>query len=334
MSRVKRALVLCPGRGSYTESSMRTLPQDHPWVDAAEHLRREYGLPSLLELDHAEAFKPAVHLAPSNVSPLIYVVTMLDCAAAKAAHHVVATGGNSLGWYTALAVSECLSFEDGFRLVQEIALLQERHGDGGQILYPLVGDDWRRDPARSDAVRHALETAPAGRAFESIRLGGVVVLAGTEEGLRSLESALPKAKLGKNSYPFRLMKHGPYHTPLLEDVARKARERLTDLGWRRPQIALVDGRGRRYSPWSGCVASLRDYTLGEQIVTPFDFTASVRAGTNEFAPEVIVLPGPGNSLGGVVGQCLVEQGWRAIHDRASFDAAQQSERPIVISMRR
>lgn len=328
-----RAAIFCPGRGSYTEAAMRSLPKEHPWVLHAERLRGEYGLPSLLELDHAESFQARVHLRPANVSPLIYLISMLDAAAAKASHRIVAVGGNSLGWYTALAVAEALSFEDGFRLVQEIALLQESRADGGQILYPRVGDDWRIDPAREAAIATALAAAP-GRAFESIRLGGVTVLAGTEEGLRDLESSLPKAKLGKNTYPFRLLQHGPYHTPLLEDVAIAARDRLAGLEWRAPNLLLIDGAGRRYAPWSRVAARLRDYTLHEQIVTPFDFTATVRVALRESAPDVIVLPGPGNSLGGVVGQCLVEEGWRRIRDRAGFDAAQSGSDPIVISMRR
>jgi [acyl-carrier-protein] S-malonyltransferase len=329
----ERAAIFCPGRGSYTESSLRSLPAEHPWVECAERLRAEYGLPSLLELDRAASFQARVHLRPANVSPLIYLISMLDAAAAKASHHVAAVGGNSLGWYTALAVAEALSFEDGFRLVSEIALLQESRADGGQILYPRVGDDWRVDPAREAAISAALSAA-SGRAFESIRLGGVTVLAGTEEGLRVLESSLPKAKLGKNSYPFRLLQHGPYHTPLLEDVAIAARDRLAGLEWHAPKLLLIDGAGRRHAPWSRCAAGLREYTLGEQITTTFDFTASVRVGLRETAPDVIVLPGPGNSLGGVVGQCLVEEGWRGIRDRAGFDAAQSGAKPMVISMRR
>ena len=39
----------------------------------------------------------------------------------------VAVAGNSLGWYTALAVGGALSFEDGFRLVQVMSLLQHEH---------------------------------------------------------------------------------------------------------------------------------------------------------------------------------------------------------------
>ena len=62
--------------------------------------------------------------------------------------------------------------------------------------------------------------------------------------------------------------------------------------------------------------------------------ASVRVALHETAPDRIVLPGPGNTLGGIVGQCLVQDGWRGIHDKAAFEAMQASAEPLVVSMRR
>ena len=52
------------------------------------------------------------------------------------------------------------------------------------------------------------------------------------------------------------------------------------------------------------------------------------------APALVVLPGPGNTLGGVCGQVAIELGWRGLRSRADFDALQASERPLVLSMRR
>ena len=78
--------------------------------------------------------------------------------------------GNSLGWYTALAVAGALSFDDAFRLVQEIALLQEEPlpdgGAGGQVIYPLADADWRPAPDLRAAVAGVVDgptmaTAPA-----------------------------------------------------------------------------------------------------------------------------------------------------------------------------
>lgn len=333
---MSRVAILCPGRGSYTERSLRSLPPDNPMVIRAEELRREYGLPSLIELDHAAKFDSGAHLLPANASPLIFLVTMLDSTAATRLHECVCVAGNSLGWYTALTVGGALSFDDGFRLVQEAGILQqeqyEREG-GGQIVYPLIDDEWRAHPDRVHAVRDAVAQAE-GEAFRSIELGGYAVLAGTEEGITHLLHSLPPVKLGSVSYPFRLLHHGPYHTPLLEPVAAQARERLARLVFQKPRATLIDGFGRRHTPWSASPELLRSYTLGAQIVDTYDFTTSVRVALREHAPEHLVLPGPGNTLGGVCGQILVAEGWRGIRSRSEFAAAQEGGTGVVVSMRR
>ncbi len=330
---MKRSALLCPGRGSYVEGSLGSLPGDHPWVRRADALRAEYGLEPLSALDRAPRFSQQTHLRPANASPLIWLVALLDAAAERERSRCVAVAGNSLGWYTALAVAEALDFDDGFRLVQELALLQEELQGGGQVLYPLVGDDWRADPAREAAVGAALAEA-AGEAFPSIALGGYAVLAGSDAGVARLLRALPPVQLGKNRYPLRLIQHGPYHTPLAAPVAERAGERLGHLVWRRPRVALVDGRGVVFSPWSADLDALRDYTLGRQVVEPFDFTRSVRVVLREYAPAELVLPGPGNSLGGVCGQILVRERWRGVDSKAAFEALQATEHAPVRSLRR
>ena len=47
---VTRAVVVCPGRGSYTESSLGCLPAGHPLVQRAEELRAALGLEPLLAI--------------------------------------------------------------------------------------------------------------------------------------------------------------------------------------------------------------------------------------------------------------------------------------------
>lgn len=330
---MKRAVLLCPGRGSYTEKTLRSLPEAHPWVERAEALRREYGLCSLVELDRASKWDPKQHLAPQNVSPLIWLVSMLDAARAASEYRIAAVAGNSMGWYTALAVGGALDFDDGFRLMQEMSLLQQEHSSGGQVIYPQVDENWVPDTQLVQSVETALASSD-GQAFPSIWLGGQAVLAGTEEGIAHLLRSLPKVKLGQNSYPFRLMGHGPYHTPLLKSVSAKAQTQLGRLKFKKPKFHLVDGHGTRWSPHSADPDAIREYTLGAQIVQPYDFTLSVRVGLREYAPDRLVLPGPGNPLGSITGQIVISEGWRGIRSRADFDAVQQSADPIVHSMRR
>jgi [acyl-carrier-protein] S-malonyltransferase len=339
-SRRRRAALICPGRGSYTAASLHSLPPDDHQVLRAEELRAGYDLEPLLALDGAPGFDPARHLRPANAAPLIFLTTVLGAATAAADHDVVAVLGNSLGWYSALALAGALEFDDAFRLVQQIALLQEEPlpggGAGGQVIYPLTDARWQPNPSLRAVVATALtdgDQAESGEVFESVELGGYAVLAGDDAGVARLLHDLPSLTIGERRYPLRLALHGPYHTPLVAHVASGARERLAHLAWQAPSVPLVDGRGAQWTPWSTDPGALRDYTLTEQVTTPYRFATSVRVALREYAPDVLVLPGPCNSLGGICGQLIVAEGYRGIRTREQFEAAQGSDEPLVLAMR-
>ena len=51
----------------------------------------------------------------------------------------------------------------------------------------------------------------------------------------------------------------------------------------------------------------------------------------EFCPDKVLLLGPGNSLGGVIGQILVKNKWNGIKSKKYF-LEQQKEDPFLISL--
>ena len=334
---MSRAVVAFPGRGAYTASTRGSIAPRHNWVQRADELRAGYGLPPLVELDGAAAFDARDHLRPANAAPLVFLIGLLDAERIAADHEVVAAIGNSMGWYTALAAAGALGFDDAFRLVQEMALLQEQplpdDGPGGQVIYPLTDAAWRPDPRLAGAVDRAL-AAGNGDVHRSVELGGYAVLAGSETGVDKLLADLPPVRVGERAYPLRLALHGPYHTPLVSHVADAAAEQLADLRWQAPTVPLIDGRGARFTPWTADVAAIARYTLREGVVTPFRFATALRVALREYAPDVIVLPGPGNSLGGICGQVLVAEGYRGIRSRQAFERAQRGPRPLLLSIRR
>ncbi|MGH2392340.1 MAG: ACP S-malonyltransferase [Candidatus Limnocylindria bacterium] len=330
-----RAVLVLPGRGAYTAASLGSLAAEHPFVQRAEALRADLGLDSLLALDAADEFEAAVHLRPANASPLIWLISLLDAERAMADHRVVAVIGNSLGWYTALTVGDALDFDDAFRLVQGIAQDQEEAASGaggGQVIYPRFGADWQ--PAAELAAAIDAVLVDGGEVFPSVDLGGYLVLAGTDAGIGRLLETMPPVQIGERHFPLRLALHGPYHSPLLSGVAKAAAGRFSSLAWRAPSLTLIDGRGARFTPWATDPADLARYTLGEQLITPYDFAAGARVALREYAPEVLVLTGPGNTLGGVAGQLVVAEGYHGLRTRADFESAQAGDSPLVLSMHR
>lgn len=330
-----RAVLAFPGRGSYGPQSLHSVPADHPLVAAADEIRADLGLDSLAALDAADAFDPAVHLRPSNAGPLTWLVSMLDAERALVDHRVVAIVGNSPGWFAALAVAEALEPVDAFRLLQGIALLEEEvvaSGEtSGHLIYPRLDANWQPMPAGVDALDAIGDDG--GEVFPSVDLGGFVILAGSDAGIDRIAERLPTVELGERHYPLRLAFHVPYHTPLQRNVATEAASQFAGLAWHRPQLTLIDGRGIRFTPWTTDPADLAAYTLGEHLVTLYRFAASARVALREYAPEVIVLPGPGNTMGGVMGQLVVTEGYRGLRTKADFEAAQAGAAPLVLSMR-
>ena len=331
MTSPARALVLCPGRGSYSRATLGSLSGVRsPGLDAFDAYRAASGHPTVRELDAAPRFSPRQHLVGEHASSLTAGCSIADIEQLDPEKvTVVALCGNSMGWYTALAAGGALSLHDGARLIETMGWYQAGNIIGGQIVYPIHNDDWQLDPDRCADVERAVAAIPD--LHWSIRLGGQAVLAGTDDALAEAIRLLPPIE-GRYTFPLRLPKHSAFHTPLLQGALDRAAIDLADLGFQAPRVPLIDGHGNIWRPHTADPQAIRAYTLGPQIVEPYGFTAMLRTALREYAPDMIVLPGPGSSLGGAIGQVLVQEGWRGIRSKADFLAAQDSERPPLVSM--
>lgn len=318
---------MCPGRGSYGRENLGGLART-PSVEVANRFRASLGRPTPSELDGNETYQSRLHVAGENASILTMACSLADRDVLRDVS-VVAVIGNSMGWYTALAVAGALPLEDGLRLVETMGQYQAGNVVGGQVLYPLVDEDWR--PAPSPELDAALAEDPD--LHWSIRLGGQAVIGGTTDAVTRLVKRLPPRKVGDRDAPMLLPLHSAFHTPLMRGTSARAFADLSDLGWRAPDMPLVDGRGHVFRPRHADPGALRDYTLGAQVVEPYDFGASVRVALGEYAPDAVILLGPGGNLGGPVAQALIREGWRGVRSKADFQAMQR-ENPFVIAMNR
>lgn len=339
-----RVALVCPGRGTYTRSELGGLTRDvapearsvrDALLAIADAHRAKVGRTPVSELDRRPRFS-SEHLAGENAAALIFTGTAIDAALLRPEVEVVAVVGNSMGWYSALHVAGVFDFAEGLRLADTLGSYQKDGVVGGQVILPVVDAEWRRDPAALRAVEEAVaEVRSEGHGVDvSIRLGGYLVLAGDDEAVRRLLARLPKSKVGEKDYPFQLLGHSAFHTALMHPTSARARRDLAELPWRAPRTTLVDGRGSVFRPKSASPRALLDYTLGQQVVETYDFSASVRVVLREFAPDALVLLGPGDSLGGVLGQVLVAEGWNGLDTKSAFAARQRTASPIVVSLSR
>jgi len=332
---VTRAAVVFPGRGSYTPASLGSLPGGHSWVRRADELRRGFDLPPLSEIDAAERFDASVHLRPANASPLTFLSSLLDAERIAGDHEVVVVVASSTGWYTALAASGALDFDEAFRLVQEMAMGADADLPGGvaELIYPLSDEAWLPDHAYADALSDAF-AGLNGDAHRAQELGPFAVIAGTRSGIGRLAERLPPVTIADRAYPVRLAMGDAWHTPLRAAAAEAAAERLSNLAWQRPGVTLIDGRGARFTPWSTDPQALAHYTLREHPGHMYDFATSFRVALREYAPDVVLLPGPGATLGAACAQIIVSEGYTGLRSRAEFERAQSGPSPILLSVRR
>ncbi|RUO20755.1 ACP S-malonyltransferase [Aliidiomarina haloalkalitolerans] len=351
MSREKlRALVVCPGRGTYNRAELGYLATHHgdrkDMLDRLDAIRKEQGETPIQELDSAKLFKSREHLAANNAAPLIYACSYSDFLSIdQDRFEIAAVTGNSMGWYIALACAGALDAEKGLELVGGMAALtggQEGGGQnsgsqdlGGQLIYPDVNDDWQADAERQALIESLLHHSDDDkRLYRSIRFGGYQVLAGPDSAIKHAMTVLPPLD---DRYPLVLPGHSAFHTSLMADASKKALEVFAKDFFSAPKVPMIDGRGVIWQPLGTDVEALRQYTLVHQVCETYDFSQAILTGVKEFAPDVIILTGPGATMGGAVAQALIAEGWHEMHSKADFiaqqkDAQAKEEYPYIISL--
>ncbi|UWR06571.1 ACP S-malonyltransferase [Ruegeria sp. B32] len=333
----RTAVVICPGRGTYNKPELGYLHRHHSnrmeLFREFDAIRAETGQEAVTALDGASRFSVSKYSRGDVASPLIYASSLADAQALAEDIEVVAVTGNSMGWYIALAAAGALSPENGFRVVNTMGALMQTHLIGGQLVYPFTGDDWRDDPARKAellAEVARINALPEHDLALSIDLGGMLVLAGNEAGLKAFEAAQPVVQ---QRFPMRLANHAAFHTRLQAPVAQEGRRQLPATLFTQPDLPMIDGRGKIWWPDATDTGALWDYTLGHQVTEPYDFTRAVQTAAREFAPDLFIVTGPGATLGGAVAQSLVLANWRGMSDKQSFQALQAQD-PFLIALGR
>ena len=327
----KTALVVCPGRGTYNKAELGYISNncaDKALLAQFDAVRSAAGVATVSELDQQRVFSRSTHLKAENAAALIFAAGLADYRSINSEKFdVVAVTGNSMGWYTALGCAGVLAPDNGMQLVTDMAQLTA-DGAGAQFIYPVIDDNWCPDPERTALVQQQLSRNP-GDLFMSIAYGGYAVLAGSEIAVKVAMAALPPCD---ERFPLLLSGHAAFHTGFMQAASDKALSLWPAARFGQPQLPLIDGRGQIWPNFGSDLSALQRYTLQHQVCQAYDFSKALQVAVKEFAPEHIILLGPGASLGGAVAQSLIQIGWHGLRSKQDFVAAQQSAEPYVLSM--
>lgn len=334
----KRIVVVCPGRGSYTKENLNYLAKARKhipeFIADIDRRRSSLGEPTITDLDEDAVFKPGLHTRGEHASALIYACAFADFMAIdREKYEIVAVTGNSMGWYLTLAFAGALNWAGAFSVINTMGSMMKEEIIGGQVIYPVSDSNWIMSPKMRetalDAIRRVNESGQ-GEAHVSIELGGYLVIGGDKPGVAALLKALPPVE----NYPFQLINHAAFHTPVLRETSNRAFELLPPSLFQKPELPMIDGEGRIWRPYSTDLENLYHYTLGTQVVEPYDFTRAITVALKEFAPDHLVLLGPGGSLGGSIGQILIQNDWRGLKSKAQFTEMQSTPTAPLIAMGR
>lgn len=332
----QRALVICPGRGTYNKEELGYLHRYHQErlgiLTEIDKQRSELNQPTVSALDAAENYNLKQHSAGENASSIIYACAKADFMQInRERFEIAAITGNSMGWYITCAVADSLSPGYGAHLINTMGSMMVDGLIGGQSIYPIVDDDWVASPILEKHVSEAIAAINRIEGCElyvSIRLGGYVVFGGNDKALKLLPEYLPNIN---DTYPMRLFNHAAFHTPLLDGIAKKAQSLMQSDIFAKPTIPMVDGRGNIWQPYSCNEKALHRYTLGTQVKDVYDYSKAIEVSIKEFAPDKIIILGPGATLGGATAQVLIKHNWYDLHSKADFIQRQKTD-PVILSM--
>lgn len=193
--------------------------------------------------------------------------------------------GHSLGEYSALTASGCISFEDGVRLVTERGNAMQAAADARKgTMYAVLGLD-------DDQVELACSRTDGDVWVANYNAPGQVVIAGDPTDLEAA-AAQAKALGAKRAMPIKV--GGAFHTPFMSPARDRLRKAIAETEFRaphRPVFANVDALPH---PLADEWANL----MGAQLTSPVRWRQTLHNLVDAGATVFLEL-GPGSVLSGM-----------------------------------
>jgi [acyl-carrier-protein] S-malonyltransferase len=224
--------------------------------------------------------------------------------AAAPAPAVVA--GHSVGEYAALVAAGVLELPAALRLVARRAQLMAGAADGG--MSAVLGLDREAVQAVVDAVARPTELVVA-----NDNAPGQVVISGRPEALAEAEEPLRAAGARRI---MRLPVSGPFHSPLMVDVAEQLTEAFEEETWRDARVPLMSNVSAEPLTDAERIRAL----LAEQVRSPVEWVRCVRRMVDD-GVDVMIECGAGSALVGMVKRIAPDVITATVGDSASLDGA-------------
>ncbi len=271
-----------PGQGSQA-SGMGEPWKDHPsWElvgEAAEVAGRDIEH-LLLEADQ-ETLTETRNSQLATFMMSMIVLDAVERTGVEPAFHA----GHSLGEYSALVASGCVSFEDGVRLVTERGNAMQDAADARTgTMFAVLGLD-------DDKVELACGRTDGDVWVANYNAPGQVVIAGDPEALE-LAAAQAKELGAKRAMPIKV--GGAFHTPFMSPARDRLRKAIADTEFRdpnRPVFANVDALPH---PTADDWGSL----MGAQLTSPVRWRQTLH-NLADAGSTVFLELGPGTILTGM-----------------------------------
>ncbi len=242
-----------------------------------------------------------------NAQPAIYLVSWIAFQMLKdRVPHLQfdAVAGLSLGEFTALAVAEAFSFEDGLRLVHQRGRFMQQACDATRgAMAAIIGLD-------EDKTRQVC--ADTGVTMANLNCPGQLVISGETE---KIERAIELALAAGAKRAVRLAVAGAFHSPLMESAQPKLKAAIDAVTLRTPIVPVISNVTAQPH---GQLEDIRAL-LVQQLTAPVRWEQSMRYLLAHGFSRFIEL-GPGTVLTGFMKRIDKAVQVLNVSDTASLDA--------------
>jgi len=300
---------LFPGQGSQAPGMLAALARadrrvEQTFAEASALLG--YDLWALVQEGPAERLDRTEHTQPAM---LVADVAVWRVLAARASRPPAAVAGHSLGEYAALVCAGALEFTDAVRLVAARGrYMQEAVPAGVGAVAAVLGLDDER-------VAEACAAAAEGEVVSAANYNapGQVVIAGHESAVERATERLREAGARR---VVRLPLSVPVHCELMRPAAERLAERLAEIAFSTPSVAVVHNVDAGTHPDPDEMRA----ALAAQAWRPVRWVDTVRT-CRALGADAFLELGPGQVLSGLVRRIAREATVLAVHDEPGLEQA-------------